>query len=350
MTSLEREVESALISAVSATNIPYFYTSEREGARLLPNLTAQAKIANELLVPFSGVFGLSATLTYTSRADSVTRAGFDHEFETIVQELYRDPSLASYMTSNSDLKVYKASINSEVGSIVSTNRTWKREISININATVKPPPNPSLLLHMDGTNGSTNFIDSSLNNFEIMPYGAAQISTAQYKFGGASGYFDGAQGSYIQTSLSEYNWNQDFTAEMWIYYTGGNDNEGVFSILAVGNIQPGLGGLHLYIDQSANLVLNNGVSYVGQGLPITLNTWTHIAITRKNGINRLFQNGILTLEASQEYPVENAIIQIGAAPNYGFYYYGYIDELRIIKGYAAYTSNFTPPTQAFPNP
>jgi len=142
MASIERECELALINAVSAASVTS-YTSEREGGRLLPNLTAKASLTNELLGPFTGVFGLSATLTYTSRADSVSRDGFDHEFSTIVQQLYRSPSLASYMTSNSALKVYKASINSEVGSIIATNRTWKKEINISIQATVSPPLIPS---------------------------------------------------------------------------------------------------------------------------------------------------------------------------------------------------------------
>ena len=136
MASIEREVELALINAVSAASVTS-YTSEREGGRLLPNLTAKATLTNELLGPFTGIFGLSATLTYTSRADSVSRAGFDHEFETIVQELYQSPNLASYMTANSNLTVYKASINSETGSIVASNRTWKRDIALSIQASAK---------------------------------------------------------------------------------------------------------------------------------------------------------------------------------------------------------------------
>jgi hypothetical protein len=348
MASIEMECELALINAVSAASVTS-YTSEREGGRLLPNLTAKASLTNELLGPFTGVFGLSATLTYTSRADTVSRAGFDHEFATIVQQLYRSPSLASYMTSNSRLKVYKASINSEAGSIVATNRTWKREISISIQASTRIP-DPSLLLHMDGTNGSTNFIDSSLNNFTITPYGAAQISTSQYKFGGASGYFDAGASSYIQTSLSEYNWNQDFTAEMWLYYTGGAG--AVYTFLAVGDIQSARAGIHLYINPGSNtIVFNDAITpSIESTISIQTSVWTHIAITRKNGINYLFIDGSLNGTSTQTFQAENAIIQIGAAPNYSFYYGGYIDELRIIKGYAAYTSNFTPSTQPFPNP
>jgi len=136
MASIERECELALINAVSAASVTS-YTSERDTARLLPNVTAKATISNELLGPFTGVFGLSATLTYTAKADTGSRAGFDNEFESIVQELYQSPNLASYMTSHSNLTVYKASINSETGSIVASNRTWKRDIALSIQASTK---------------------------------------------------------------------------------------------------------------------------------------------------------------------------------------------------------------------
>lgn len=136
MASIEREVELALINAISAAGVTS-YTSERDTARLLPNVTAKATITNEVLGPFTGVFGLSANLSYISKADTTSRAGFDHEFETIVQELYQSPTLASYMTSHSNVTVYKASINSKTGSIVATNRTWKRDINLSIQASAK---------------------------------------------------------------------------------------------------------------------------------------------------------------------------------------------------------------------
>lgn len=136
MASIEREVELALINAVSAAMVTS-YTSERETARLLPNLTAKATLSNELLGPFTGVFGLSATLTYTAKADTGTRAGFDNEFESIVQELYQSPTLASYMTDHSNITVYKASINTEAGSVIANNRTWRRDISLSIQASAK---------------------------------------------------------------------------------------------------------------------------------------------------------------------------------------------------------------------
>src|SRR5690606_25450842 len=53
-----------------------------------------------------------------------------------------------------------------------------------------------LLLHMDGADGSTMFIDSSANGLTVTANGNAQIDTAQSKFGGAAALFDG-NGDYL---------------------------------------------------------------------------------------------------------------------------------------------------------
>jgi hypothetical protein len=52
------------------------------------------------------------------------------------------------------------------------------------------------LLHFDGDNASTTFLDESGKTWTR--YGDAQISTAQNKFGPSSGLFDGT-GDYITT-------------------------------------------------------------------------------------------------------------------------------------------------------
>jgi hypothetical protein len=48
-----------------------------------------------------------------------------------------------------------------------------------------------LLLHMNGADAPTVFTDSSLSGNTVTVAGNAQIDTAQSKFGGASGLFDG---------------------------------------------------------------------------------------------------------------------------------------------------------------
>jgi len=50
----------------------------------------------------------------------------------------------------------------------------------------------SLLLHMNGTDGSTTFTDSSSGNRTVTGNGNAAISTDQFKFGGSSYEGDGS--------------------------------------------------------------------------------------------------------------------------------------------------------------
>ena len=54
----------------------------------------------------------------------------------------------------------------------------------------------TLLMHMNGVNGSTSFPDASAYNQPSTVSGNAQVSTTQSRFGGSSAYFDGV-GDYI---------------------------------------------------------------------------------------------------------------------------------------------------------
>lgn len=137
MASIEREVEKGLLNAVSGISSVNPYTSERDNPRLLPSLVAQAGIASELLGPFTGVFNVPATLTYTARADGNTRAAFDLKFQSIMAQLYRDPDLASYMTNVTSVTIYVAKITGESPQIIARNRTWAKTITLDINASAQ---------------------------------------------------------------------------------------------------------------------------------------------------------------------------------------------------------------------
>ena len=137
MASIEREVEKGLLNAVSGVAGFNPYTSERENPRLLPHLVARASIGPELLGPFTGVFSVPATLTYTARADSISRTAFDTKFQAIMAQLYRDPDLPTYMTNVTSCTIYLAKVTSESPEIVARNRTWAKTITLDINATAK---------------------------------------------------------------------------------------------------------------------------------------------------------------------------------------------------------------------
>ena len=137
MASIEKEVEKGLLNAVSGVTGVNPYTSERGSPRTLPSLVAQAQIGTELLGPLTGLFSVPATLTYTARADSLSHAAFDAKFQSIMNQLYRDPDLPTYMTNVTSISVYLAKVTGESPQIIARNRTWAKTVTLDINATAK---------------------------------------------------------------------------------------------------------------------------------------------------------------------------------------------------------------------
>ena len=206
---------------------------------------------------------------------------------------------------------------------------------------------------MDGSNGSTNFIDSSLNNLTITPYGAAQISTSEYRFGGASGYFNRQDDSYLEIEnieLFEFGAN-DFTLECWIYPIEENGIGGGTCIARWGGSNNAF-FFQARTDEGIGAYLNDTFIPEVFGGTILADTWSHICLTRSNGQLRGFINGELigTAQFTESITESNVALRIGGDVYGNIRFNGYIDEVRILNNYAAYTSNFTPPNQPFPNP
>jgi hypothetical protein len=134
MTSIERQLEESLATALAGVSGVNIYKSDTEGARLLPSLVIQASIGSEEIIPYSGVFRCPATIIYATRADTTTRTTFDSKFQDILQVMYQSPSLASVLTT-ATLKVFLANVTSESPEIKSENRTWSKSLSLDISYT-----------------------------------------------------------------------------------------------------------------------------------------------------------------------------------------------------------------------
>ena len=80
--------------------------------------------------------------------------------------------------------------------------------------------------------------------------------------------------------------------------------------------------------------------------------WYHIAVVRNGSTVTIYRDGISVGSGSDTVshnPSTATTLMIGGGSATGFnnfYFNGYLDDLRITKGYARYTSNFTPPTFA----
>jgi hypothetical protein len=191
-----------------------------------------------------------------------------------------------------------------------------------------------------------------MNNLETV--GNAQISTAQSKFGGASMLFDGSGDRLYGPSNQNFNFGTgDFTIEFWVnpISQGGHGSSNNDCLI---DFRPGSNGVYgtLYIFSNGTGVYwyVNSANRITGGA-ISNSVWTHIALCRASGSTRLFLNGTQsgsTYTDSNNYLVSPIMIGEFNDGTGGGNFNGYIDDLRITKGYARYTANFTPPTAPFP--
>jgi hypothetical protein len=233
-------------------------------------------------------------------------------------------------------------------------------MSWTISAKYKDPDyaNVSLLLHGNGTNGSTTITDNSPSPKTVTAVGNTQISTAQSKFGSGSILFNStAQQNGTDrlevASSSDFNFGaNDFTIELWYYPLTRSDYSSIINrdgadfpwtlyhgtSVNSGNPSIKFGSLTAWF--SADLSFGS----------IANNQWHHLAVTRSSGTFRSFTNGsLITTDSSWSGAIADSSGSLTVASNGTFTLRANIDDLRITKGVARYTANFTPPAAPFPD-
>lgn len=213
------------------------------------------------------------------------------------------------------------------------------------------------LLHFDGADGSTTFTDNSGTPKTSAASGNAKLSTTWSKFGSASAVFDG-NGDYIRitSGATDFTFGTgDFTIEMTIrpivVPVGGS------AYLYDSRNPSGSNCPQLRIDSTGKVnFLNSGTSLVTGTTTLVAGSEYVIAVARAGTSLRLFVNGTQeggTVTNSTNFAVEDSAVPLTLGVvtfNPAFApYNGYMDELRITKGVARYTANYTPDTSAFPN-
>ena len=202
-----------------------------------------------------------------------------------------------------------------------------------------------------------NIYDAS-SSYLLELNGNTISSTTQRKFTTSSSmYFDGT-GDYITIDDGFHFGTADFTFEFWLYPTENLTNatqlfinpetngSGVTWSLST-NTYGGYNGLLFAYGQYGSYTVGK---YVNNYWP-PQNTWTHLAIQRRNGTIAIFVNGTSQTLATYN---ENSTFSDGAdlTSNYtsrDFFtdLQGYVQDLRITKGYGRYAGNFTPSTTEF---
>ena len=221
-------------------------------------------------------------------------------------------------------------------------------------------------LSVRATNTGSNqiFDDASTSNHTITANGDTTASTfSPHRHGGYSASFDGT-GDYISTANhADFNFGSgNFTIESYVYYapspttnqvivaqwhTGGGNNRRAFQLR---RNYGSTGSFRFYwsTDGSDTPYIES----TGIDLNTMHNQWIHVAVVRNGNTITMYVNGtdvVNTTLTGSLYDNTTDDIFIGSRsvdpPNIDHQTEGYISDLRVIKGTAIYTSNFTPPTE-----
>jgi hypothetical protein len=200
---------------------------------------------------------------------------------------------------------------------------------------------------------TSNFIPASTNP-DILPDTPSGVATktALTKITDGAVSFDGTNDYLTIADSDDFNLGSGaFTIEGFCYLNNSNAQQFLVGQWTDSQLS--------YVVQTTNdsnrnlrfLISNDGSTVNfdkgGSGLSLKLKGWSHFAVTRSGNTFYLFVDGILvgTQSGSQTLHNSTGTLAIGARNDGTQDLNGFISNVRIVKGTALYTSNFTPPTR-----
>jgi hypothetical protein len=220
--------------------------------------------------------------------------------------------------------------------------------------------NTVLLLHCNGADGSTTFVDDSYSNHPVTANGDVQLDTAQKVFGTASMLLDGDSDYCTVPDSDDWNFGAgDFTIDFWVRFNSMAATQGFYS-----HYEALTDTIEFYWKQGESM-LNfrvtennaNTLAIKSAVVNFAVDTWYHITVARSGDNWYMFKDGVslaLTL-ISGSYSITLpdlaggiTFISVGAEEGgISNYLNGWLDEFRISKGIARWTSDFSPPTHEY---
>lgn len=318
--------------------------------QLLVGFKAPANFKAETVV-VDDVFSVSLTweVTNTTQQIKVYRSEIPFDMDDLPEPIatltgsavsYTDGSVIEddvfyYMTASAckGFTLYSAEVR---GVVTSVDPHWDKVVS---------------LLHFDGNSGDTSITNERSDIWHA--YGNANLQSINPRFGETSLMLDGL-GSYIQT-YSGLPVSSDFTAEAWVCLSGSKTETTIFSQLHPSGA--GVNGrINLDVKNGYINTFFGGTGYPGEvitDLAAPIDSYFHVAFCRSGSDFYAALNGQVRLVFSSSRPLASNPFRVGRASSLSQHtsrdLNGYVDELRITKGVARYTENFTPPHKPFPN-
>lgn len=202
----------------------------------------------------------------------------------------------------------------------------------------------SLLLHCDGSSGSTSFPDASFMTKTTSADGVT-VGTSAPKFGTGAALFAGT-GAGIAVSkgpkFEDFICTKDFTVDFWCDPTS-------FTIDGGGNRRllylPGM--FNVWLETTGPVTIFSTVGAITSTASISGGTYHHIAAVRSGSTLTLYIDGGSPQSMAFSGTFVPSVFNIGAISSTVGRFAGLIDEFRFSKDIARWTSTFTPPSSAY---
>lgn len=216
----------------------------------------------------------------------------------------------------------------------------------------------SFHLQSNSEDGNVEFADDSLVGLDVDRIGNAHHSSDKTLFGRTSIYFPTGTRIDIQESEDLKIGADEFTIDAWVYITNSRTgtNPPSYSDRAIAGTFSGNGGrgagsaCFLFLENKTNnLCFWDGVQQKTGNMVVQKNAWTHVAVSRRSGVLRLFVDGQQAYSEGHSVNFSgNAGWSIGGARTINpsatnRWFDGYIQDVRIIKGSGLYGCEFDRP-------
>jgi hypothetical protein len=221
--------------------------------------------------------------------------------------------------------------------------------------------NTVLLIHANGTDGSTFFEDDNgvRASRSLIAQGNAQIDTAQSKFGGSALLCDGTGDYLLSPAGSHFDFGTgDFTIEYFIRFNAINTLYVPIALrpgAGIGNgewwceIQAGDNRMYWGFKNQAGTTFYANFPVIGTAM--TTGSFHHIALVKSGSTLTQYLNGTANGNVgtglSGSFGNSGSDLWIGAGAG-AYSVNGWMDEVRI-SNTARYTTTFTPSTTPFVN-
>jgi len=315
------------------------------------DITASEVTTAKMATDPTNASNLSSGSVPLAQLGNVDNSGLRNDISTLALHSAIADNKAAYNLSNSFIDQFE----DDTGLDVQT--TCDRDAAEYMSSTVAGgtgnDSNTVLLIQSDTSDGSTTFTDVSAGGttHTVSVQNQAQHDTAQAKFGASSILFDGVDDGISVPKHTDFEFGSgDFTLDCWFRST---TTTGMQAMMYMFRDDESTSGWALSTSGS-KIHTNIDGTYNDGSQDFTADSWNHIAFVRDGTTGTRYLNGVadsttldltgvsVTLLASDGPFFGNSNTEYNNRE-----FYGHLDEIRVSKGIARWTSGFTPPTSSY---